>query len=114
MKKTQEELREEKQGINGKELTDEILGKTVGGEGESEPVVLTVDLPDCFSESYILEVFADGILKSNMTQTIDPSREQISLRFNGTRGSSLIQINLNHMLYKTYQIDFGSASFKEI
>ena len=96
------------------ELTEEELMQVAGGRGKREKTIdVTVYLPTNSSDSYSLEVYVDGTLQRSMAREIDPSVVSIKLSFNGTTGYKQVRVEINHVVYRSYKLNFYDGTYSE-
>lgn len=105
----------DKEKLNKKlELNDEVLKNVSGGGRRERKIVVVVYLPSNMLEPYKMSVYEDGLYQSNMSGQIDPNVQLINLEFSGSGGFSMINVKLNDVLYKSFQLDFDSGSYREL
>ena len=95
-------------------VSEKVLKKVYGGAGDGRTIIIALLLPSTGKETNEVTVYIDGVLESSLCNNYDSSVESINLKFAGTRGIKRVDIKVNKISYKTYEVNFDSGSYIEL
>lgn len=98
------------------ELKEKQLEKISGGTSRERKIVVTVDYSKeiIATNDITIKPYLDGVPLSSMNKTLDSSILSTTITVFGSRGKSILKVKINDEIEKVYEIDFDSASYREI
>ena len=94
-------------------IPDSELETVTGGRSSGRTLGVDVKIP-LFNEDVTIKVYANGILQSSMTTTVDPSVRIKTFYFSGSKGIVSVKIKFNDTAVSYYNLDFNAGTVTEL
>lgn len=95
-------------------ISEEKLNMVNGGYGKEYTIIVSVLLPATDKVENKVTVYIDGQLESSLCNSYDSSVEKINLKIVGSTGNKMVDVKVNNIRYKTYDVNFDNGTYSEI
>lgn len=95
-------------------LSEEKLNMVNGGSGGNKTITVSVLLPKTDKLENKVTVYIDGQYESSLCNSYDSSIELINLRIVGSDGHKRVDVKVNDIRYKSYDVNFDKGTYIEI